>query len=450
MKIAVLKERRDGEKRVAASPDSVAKYIQLGCSVTVETGAGDAASILDDAFKEAGATIAKTPADTVKGADLVLKIARPMDSEIKLFSKGQALACHAYALTEGATVKALNDQGVTLFAMELVPRITRAQSMDILSSQANMSGYKAVLDALEHYGRAMPMMSTAAGRVNPANVFIMGVGVAGLQAIATAKRLGAIVHATDVRPATKEQVESLGGKFLAVENEEFQQAQSDGGYAKEMSDDYKRQQAELIAEKIQKMDIVITTALIPGRPAPVLVTEEHVKSMKPGSVIVDLAVEAGGNCPLSEYGKVVTKHDVTLVGHANVPSRLAETTSQLFARNLLNFLTPMIDKDTGKMKIDREDAVIQGTLVCIDGEVVQDRVKDALGAGSSKKATPKKAAAKKATKKAGPKKAGAKKAAAKKAPAEKQEAATSAAPAPTSGPAATPANDSAGTDGKEG
>jgi len=303
-----------------------------------------------------------------------------------------------------------------------------------------------VLDALEYYGRALPMMSTAAGRVNPANVFIMGVGVAGLQAIATAKRLGAIVHATDVRPATKEQVESLGGKFLAVENEEFQQAQSDGGYAKEMSDDYKRQQAELIAEKIQKMDIVITTALIPGRPAPVLVTEDHVKSMKPGSVIVDLAVEAGGNCPLSEYGKVVTKHDVTLVGHANVPSRLAETTSQLFARNLLNFLTPMIDKDTGKMKIDREDAVIQGTLVCMDGEIVQDRVKEALGKGTSKKAepqkaAPKKAAAKKASKKAGPKKAGAKKAAAKKAPAETPEAAA---------PAQSSANDSAGTDGKEG
>jgi len=435
MKIAVLKERRDGEKRVAASPDSVAKFISLGCSVTVESGAGDAASILDDAFKEAGATIAKTAADTVKGADLVLKIARPMESEIKLFSKGQALVCQAYAKA-----------GITTFAMELVPRITRAQSMDILSSQANMSGYKAVLDALEYYGRALPMMSTAAGRVNPANVFIMGVGVAGLQAIATAKRLGAIVHATDVRPATKEQVESLGGKFLAVENEEFQQAQSDGGYAKEMSDDYKRQQAELIAEKIQKMDIVITTALIPGRPAPVLVTEDHVKSMKPGSVIVDLAVEAGGNCPLSEYGKVVTKHDVTLVGHANVPSRLAETTSQLFARNLLNFLTPMIDKDTGKMKIDREDAVIQGTLVCMDGEIVQDRVKEALGKGTSKKAepqkaAPKKAAAKKASKKAGPKKAGAKKAAAKKAPAETPEAAA---------PAQSSANDSAGTDGKEG
>ena len=415
MKIAVLKERRDGEKRVAASPDSIAKFKQLNCDVVVESGAGDNASIYDTAFADAGASIAKTPAETVKGADVILKIARPTDEEIKLFTKGQALACHAHALTEPDMVKALADAGVTLFAMELVPRITRAQSMDILSSQANMAGYKAVLDALEHYGRALPMMSTAAGRVSPANVFIMGVGVAGLQAIATAKRLGAIVWATDVRPATKEQVESLGGKFLAVENEEFQQAQTDGGYAKEMSDDYKRQQADLISKEIQKMDIVITTALIPGRPAPVLVTEDHVKSMKPGAVIVDLAVEAGGNCPLSEYGKVVTKHGVTLVGHANVPSRLAETTSQLFARNLLNFLTPMIDKETGAFSIDREDAVVEGALVTIDGAVVDERVPAATG-----KAAGKKAAAKKTTRKAGSRKSAAKKAAAEK-PAPKAE-----------------------------
>jgi NAD(P) transhydrogenase subunit alpha len=419
MKIAVLKERRAGEKRVAASPDSIAKFIQLNCTVTVESGARESASISDDAYKAAGAQIAKSPADTVKGADLVLKIARPTDEEIKLFSKGQALACHAYALTEGAMVQKLAAQGVTLFAMELVPRITRAQSMDILSSQANMAGYKAVLDALQYYGRALPMMSTAAGRVNPANVFIMGVGVAGLQAIATAKRLGAIVWATDVRPDTKEQVESLGGKFLAVENEEFQQAQTEGGYAKEMSADYKRQQAELIAEKIKMMDIVITTALIPGRPAPVLVTEDHVKSMKPGAVIVDLAVETGGNCPLSEYGKVVTKHGVTLVGHDNVPSRLAETTSQLFARNLLNFLTPMIDKDSGALKIDLEDTVVKGTLVCRDGEIVHDRVKETAGSATAQKAAPakKKAGAKKSAKKSAAKKSAAAKPAEAPAPA---------------------------------
>ena len=411
MKIAVLKERRDDEKRVAASPDSVAKFIQLGGSVTVETGAGADASISDAAFEAAGATIAKTPAATVKGADLVLKVGRPTDAEMGLFSKGQMLACHAYALTEPGLVQALADAGVTLFAMELVPRITRAQSMDILSSQANMSGYKAVLDAMGEYGRALPMMSTAAGRINPANVFIMGVGVAGLQAIATARRMGAIVWATDVRPATKEQVESLGGKFLAVENEEFEQAQTAGGYAKEMSDDYKRQQSELVAEKIKDMDIVITTALIPGRPAPVLVTEDHVKSMKPGSVIVDLAVETGGNCPLSEYGKVVKKHDVTLVGHANVPSRLAETTSQLFARNLLNFLTPMVDKETASIKIDLEDEVVAGTLVTHEGAVVNERVKAAVDAAPKSK--PKKAAAKKSTAKKATKKSSAKKAAAK-------------------------------------
>lgn len=420
MKIAVLKERRENEHRVAASPDSVAKYVQLNCTVTVESGAGDGASISDEAFKEAGATIAKTAADAVKGADLVLKVARPTDAEIALFSKGQALACHAYALTEADMVGKLAAKGVTLFAMELVPRITRAQSMDILSSQANMAGYKSVLDALEHYGRALPMMSTAAGRVNPANVFVMGVGVAGLQAIATAKRLGAIVWATDVRPATKEQVESLGGKFLAVENEEFEQAQTDGGYAKEMSEDYKRQQAELIADKIKTMDVVITTALIPGRPAPVLVTEDHVKSMKPGSVIVDLAVETGGNCPLSEYGKVVQKHGVTLVGHANVPSRLAETTSQLFARNLLNFLTPMIDKETGALTIDREDAVVEGTLVTQDGAIVHERVKDAVPA-PKKAPAKKKTGAKKAAKKAAAKKGAAAKPAAAPAQSDKKE-----------------------------
>lgn len=444
MKIAVLKERRDGERRVAASPDSVQKFVKLGCSITIESGAGDAASISDDAFKDAGAEIAKTAAATVKGADVVLKIGRPLPDEIGLFSKGQALACHAYALTDGDTVAALNAAGVTLFAMELVPRITRAQSMDILSSQANMAGYKSVLDALEVYGRALPMMSTAAGKIPPANVFIMGVGVAGLQAIATAKRLGAIVWATDVRPDTKEQVESLGGKFLAVENEEFEQAQTAGGYAKEMSDDYKRQQAELVAEKIQNMDIVITTALIPGRPAPVLVTEDHVKSMKPGSVIVDLAVEAGGNCPLSEFGKTVTKHGVTLVGHANVPSRLAETTSQLFARNLLNFLTPMVDKETAALTIDLEDEVVAGALVCKDGAITDGRVPQPGG----EKAAPKKAGAKTASKKGTTKKAASKKSSGKKATGKKATGKSVEAKEPTPADPA-PASD-ADSDAKEG
>ncbi|MCR9221182.1 MAG: Re/Si-specific NAD(P)(+) transhydrogenase subunit alpha [Alphaproteobacteria bacterium] len=447
MKIAILKERRAHEKRVAASPDSVKKFTDLGCEVVVESGAGDAAALHDAAFKEAGATIAKDAAAALKGADVALKVQRPMDDELSLFAKGQTLICQANALIETDLVGKLAERGVRLFAMELVPRITRAQSMDILSSQANMAGYKAVLDALEHFPRAMPMMSTAAGRVNPANVFVMGVGVAGLQAIATAKRLGSVVFATDVRPDTKEQVESLGGKFVAVENEEFLEAQSEGGYAKEMSDDYKKQQAALIAEQIQKMDIVITTAQIPGRKAPVLVTEEHVKSMKPGAVIVDLAAESGGNCPLTEFGKVVEKHGVILIGHPNVPSRLAEATSQLFARNLLNFLTPMIDKETKQLSIDREDQIVIGTLVCEDGKVVHERVADAAKGAGANKAGAKKAAAKKGgAKKGGAKKAGAKKAGAKKAAAKQAEPkqaeprqAEAAEPAPAASQAATPA-----------
>lgn len=431
MKIAILKERRDQEARVAASPESVKKFIAMGIEVVVEAGAGDGASIPDTAWQSAGATVTKGAAATVKGADIVLKVARPMLAsegvdEISLFSKGQALVCHMSALTQPALVQALANQGVTAFAMELVPRITRAQSMDILSSQANIAGYKAVLDALEHYGRGMPMMMTAAGTVPPAKVFIMGVGVAGLQAIATAKRMGAVVTATDVRPATKEQVESLGGKFIAVENEEFQQAQTAGGYAKEMSDDYKRQQAELVAKHIKDQDIVITTALIPGRPAPVLVSEDMVKTMKPGAVIVDLAVEAGGNCPLSEFGKVVKKHGVTLVGHANFPARVPETTSALFAKNLLNFLTPMIDKETKTLKIDTADEVVKGTLVIQDGEVVNDRVRDAIAAAP---ATAAKAAAPAPAVK--PKKApAARKPAAKKAAPVKAEAAPQAADEP--------------------
>ena len=448
MKIAVLKERRDGEKRVAVSPETVKKFRDLGADVTVETNAGEHAALSDATFEEAGAKIAASPAQTVAGADVILKVQRPMTAadgidEVALFQKGQILVCQLNALTDGPLAHALAAAGVQSFAMELVPRITRAQSMDILSSQANIAGYKAVLDGIEHYGRAVPMMSTAAGRVSPANVFVMGVGVAGLQAIATAKRLGAVVHATDVRPDTKEQVESLGGKFVAVENEEFMQAQTAGGYAKEMSDDYKKQQAALIAETIPKMDVVVTTALIPGRAAPVLVTEDHVKSMKPGSVIVDLAAEAGGNCPLTELGTVVEKHGVKLVGHGNWPSRVAETTSLLFAKNLLNFLTPMIDKESGKVVINTEDEIIKGTLVTQDGAIVEERVKANAGsstAPAAKKAPAKKASAKKAsakkssTKKAASKKAASKKAAAKKPPAEKPPESSAEEPVPTPDP----------------
>ena len=374
MRIAVLKERREHETRVAIAPDIITKLVKDGHAVVVESKAGDAAGYEDDAMQEAGANIAKDAASTLKNADVIFKIQRPLPEEIGLFKAGQTLICHAQALIDADCMKALKAKKIRLFALELLPRITRAQSMDILSSQANMAGYKAVLDALEHYGKAVPMMSTAAGRVNPANIFIMGVGVAGLQAIATAKRLGAVVYATDVRPATKEQVQSLGGKFVAVEDEEFLEAQTAGGYAKEMSAAYKKKQADLIDETLPNMDIVITTALIPGRAAPVLINEAQVKSMKAGSVIVDLAVEAGGNCPLSEFGKVVEKHGVTLIGHANVPARLSHTTSQLFARNLYNFITPMVDKDSKALNPNMEDEIVQGTLVMQAGSIVHKAV----------------------------------------------------------------------------
>jgi len=290
--------------------------------------------------------------------------------------KGAILISSLAALSNPQDMEALAEAGLTSFAMELMPRITRAQSMDILSSQSNLAGYKSVLDAAAVFGRAFPMMMTAAGTIAPAKVFIMGVGVAGLQAIATAKRLGAVVTATDVRPATAEQVESLGGKFLSVDPEMEKDAQTEGGYAKEMPPEYFEKQKAVVAEHIKKQDIVITTALIPGRPAPVLVTEDMVKTMKPGSVIVDLAVEAGGNCPISELGKVVEKHGVLIVGHDNVPGRLAEDASSFFGRNLLNFLTPLVDPETKTLNIDWEDEIITGTLVTRDGKVVHPRLAD--------------------------------------------------------------------------
>jgi len=388
MKIAILKERRPNETRVAGSLETVKKFVSIGIDVCVEKGAGTAASMSDSAFREAGATIGADAKETLAGADLILKVQRPMiegekSNELADFQPGQTLVCQMSALSEPAYVSALAASGVTGFALELMPRITRAQSMDILSSQSNLAGYKAVLDAAAEFGRAFPMMMTAAGTVPPARVLVMGVGVAGLQAIATAKRLGAVVSATDVRPATKEQVESLGGTFVAVEDEEFAQAQTDGGYAKEMSDAYKEKQAALIAETIPKQDIVICTALIPGRPAPVLVSEEMVKTMKPGSVIVDLAVEAGGNCPLSKLGKVVTKNGVKIVGHANVPGRLADDASKLFARNIFNFLAPMIDEDSQSLNIDTEDEIVSGTLVTRDGALVNDAVPATVAASAS-------------------------------------------------------------------
>ncbi|MEX0922707.1 MAG: Re/Si-specific NAD(P)(+) transhydrogenase subunit alpha [Rhodovibrionaceae bacterium] len=405
MKIAIPKERRPQEARVAASPETVKKLVALGQQVTVEKGAGTAAGLLDAAYEEAGATIAKDAKTAVSGADVVLKVQGPTtsgkDAELADYSKGALLVAILDPHRRGDDMAALAKAGLTAFAMDLMPRITRAQSMDVLSSQANLSGYKAVLDAAANFGRAFPMMMTAAGKVNPAKVLVMGAGVAGLQAIATAKRLGALVYATDVRPAAKEQVESLGGKFVAVEDEEFAQAEAEGGYAKEMSEAYRKKQAELLADTIKDMDIIVTTALIPGRPAPKLVDEAMIKSMKPGSVIVDLAVENGGNVALAELGKVVTKHGVTIVGHANVPSRLAADTSALYARNVYNFLEVLIDKESGKLAIDAEDDIVKGTLVAKDGKIVHPALAAKKADAPKKEAAAKKPADKTAAKEDG-------------------------------------------------
>jgi NAD(P) transhydrogenase subunit alpha len=375
MKIAILKERRPHEARVAATPETVKKLKALGAEITIEAGAGVAAAYTDQAYLDAGANIVPDAASAVAASDIIFKIQRPMSAaegvdELALLRSGQTLMSPLGALTNRELVAALAAKGVQAFALELIPRITRAQSMDILSSQANLSGYKAVLLAAVNFGRIFPQMMTPGGTLAPARAFIMGVGVAGLQAIATARRLGAIVTATDVRPATKEQVQSLGGKFIAVEDEEFKAAETSGGYAKEMSTEYRTKQAALVAEHIKLQDIVITTALIPGRKAPVLVGEDMVKTMKPGSVIVDMAVEQGGNCPLSEYGKIVVRHGVKIVGPANLPAELPTDSSALFSRNLLNFITSMVDKETKALKIDLNDEVVKGTLVTRDGQVV--------------------------------------------------------------------------------
>ena len=401
MKVAIPKERRACEARVAASPESVKKLVGLGCSVCVESGAGLGADLPDTAFEEAGAAIAEDAKATLTGADVVLKVQRPTiggrDDELGLLPKSALLIGIMDPLRAAGDVAAVAAAGITAFAMDLVPRITRAQSMDVLSSQANLAGYKAVIDAAAEYGRAFPMMMTAAGTVAPARALIMGAGVAGLQAIATARRLGAIVSATDVRPAVKEQVESLGASFVAVEDEEFKQAETAGGYAKEMSAAYRKKQAALIAETIAKQDIVVTTALIPGRPAPKLVTAEMVESMKPGAVIVDLAVETGGNCALSEAGKVVEANGVKIVGHLNMPGRLAADTSRLYARNLLAFVELLIDRESRSLAIDWDDEIVRGTCVTRDGAIVHPVVKEAA-AQTPAPATAKKAAAKKPAK----------------------------------------------------
>jgi NAD(P) transhydrogenase subunit alpha len=375
MKLAIPKERRANETRVAVSPDTVKRLKGLGLEIVVEAGAGAGAAIPDQAFADAGASIAPDQAAAIGDADIVLKVARPLSAseggpdEIGAMKRGAILVGMLDPYRNREQVQAYAEHGLSAFAMELVPRITRAQSMDVLSSQANLAGYKAVLDASAEFGRAFPMMMTAAGTIAPAKVFVMGAGVAGLQAIATARRLGAVVSATDVRPAAKEQVESLGASFVMVESEETKQAETAGGYAKEMSEDYKRKQAALVAEHIKKQDIVICTALIPGRPAPRLVSADMVKSMRPGSVIVDIAAETGGNCELSELDKVVVKHGVRIVGWGNVPARIAVDASALYAKNLLNFLGLIVAKG-GTLKIDPEDEIIKGSLLTRDGRIV--------------------------------------------------------------------------------
>ena len=372
--IAVTRERRDGETRCAVTPETVKKLIGMGAAVTVESGTGAGSSIPDDDYAAAGATVARDTKAVLSGADIVLKVRGPTAQETSALKPGAIVIALLDAYRDKETVTALAGAGATSFAMEFVPRISRAQVMDALSSQANLAGYRAVIEAAYAYGKGFPMMMTAAGTVAPAKVFVMGVGVAGLQAIATARRLGAVVTATDVRPATKEQVESLGAKFLAVEDEEFRNAQTAGGYAKPMSPEYQAKQAELTGEHIKKQDIVITTALIPGRAAPVLVSAAQVATMKPGSVLIDLAVEAGGNVEGAKAGEVVTTaNGVSIVGHANLPGRIAADASALYAKNLVAFVGLMI-KD-GTLALDMEDEILKASAVTHGGAVVHEGVR---------------------------------------------------------------------------
>jgi len=371
MRIAVLTETDPAEPRVASVPETVKKFVGLGGEVVVQSGAGATAGVPDSEYEAAGAKIAPSADEALSGADLVLKVRRPNAEELGKVGKGATVVAIMDPYGHEDELKAMADAGVNAFSMELMPRITRAQVMDVLSSQANLAGYRAVIDGAAEYGRSLPMMMTAAGTVPAARIFIMGVGVAGLQAIATARRLGAVVTATDVRPATKEQVESLGAKFVAVEDEEFKSAETSGGYAKEMSAEYQKKQAELVKGHIAKQDIVITTALIPGRPAPKLVSEEMVTSMKPGSVLVDLAVERGGNVAGARAGEIVTTDKgVKIVGHTNVPGRLAATASALYARNLYAFVETLIDKESKALAIKWDDELVKATNLTRDGQVV--------------------------------------------------------------------------------
>lgn len=374
MKIAILKERAAFERRVAATPDTVKKYIAMGFDVSVEKDAGESASISDDQFKGAGAHIATSLKEVLKGADVVLRVQRPglgSDDEQEVLSaiedKALLIALYSpYSFQE--KLKSFKAKKLSCVSLELIPRITRAQSMDVLSSQANLAGYRSVIECAAVLDRAFPMMMTAAGTIPPARVMVMGAGVAGLQAIATAKRLGAIVSAFDVRAAAKEQVESLGATFISVESNEA--GEGSGGYAKEMSKEYQKAQADKIAQEIEKNDIVITTALIPGKPAPKLIKDEMIKKMKKGSVILDMAVESGGNCEGSKINEIVTKHGVQIVGYPNLPSRIARDASALIARNILNLVDLIVQKDTKKIDLNFEDEIIKGSTLIHLGEAV--------------------------------------------------------------------------------
>ncbi|MDQ6995018.1 MAG: Re/Si-specific NAD(P)(+) transhydrogenase subunit alpha [Mariprofundaceae bacterium] len=372
MRMAVPAETSAHETRVAATPETIKKLIALGCECVVQQGAGEAALIADEAYVEAGATLASSFQDVCNGADLIIKVAPLNQEELNDVTSGTTVAslCSPF---NNPLLEAYAKAGLNVLCLEMIPRISRAQSMDVLSSQANIAGYKAILLALEHYKRFMPMLMTAAGTVQPARVLVMGAGVAGLQAIATARRLGATVEAFDVRAATKEQVESLGAKFVEVPVDDVD-GEDAGGYAKEMSDEYKQKQAELIAKHAMKSDIIITTALIPGRPAPVLVTEETVSNMKAGSVIVDMAAEAGGNCPLTEKDAVWIYKGVTLIGISNIPALMSSDASQLFARNVLNFISPMLSSESDALNLNMEDEVIAESLLCQNGEFLKPQL----------------------------------------------------------------------------
>lgn len=375
LKIAIPKETAPNEGRLAVSLETVKKLTALGVNLTIEKNAGSHASLSDSTLSNAGAKITSSQDELYSNADIILCVQSPSPGAYTLLPKNSLIIGLLDPYNSPETIKSLAQNKIDSFSMELVPRISRAQSMDVLSSQSNLAGYKAVLDAASIYTRSFPMMMTAAGTVAPAKVFIMGAGVAGLQAIATAKRLGAVVSATDVRPAAKEQVASLGATFIAIEDDEFKQAETAGGYAKAMSAEYQAKQAALIAEHVAKQDIVITTALIPGRAAPRLITKEMVNSMKHGSVIVDLAVESGGNCELSKPGEIIDISGVQIMGYRNIPSRLASEATNLYAKNLFNLLNLIIDKDTKKLVINWDDEIIKGIALTKNGEIIHPNFK---------------------------------------------------------------------------